>query len=385
MKQFIKSKINLFSIIALTVLTLIITIVYVQFDNKTQELKNDVLKNEIYKASEYAFNISTMIKSNIENDNLYLTLNNNEKLIKEIEDKLALFKSSKYLNIFVVKKDKKGKLRYLLDAEKDLEERGYFNQKFDPQVKLWHKVFSSSNYEYAIQDNIKDLWVTFLYPIEIKGKTQAILAFDFSANEHTFILNTITPIKNIFLILALILAAFLFFSYSQLYLNYKIEEKGLLDPLTLTYNRLFLNRLKSKIDLSEYELCMIDIDFFKKVNDSYGHNIGDIVLKSFSKRVLNQIKENDLLIRYGGEEFLLFIKKSNKNASIHSIPERIRQVIENSPIAIDDKTIYITISIGVNNKPQQSVTLNEAIKIADEMLYKAKNNGRNQVVSTHES
>ena len=130
---------------------------------------------------------------------------------------------------------------------------------------------------------------------------------------------------------------------------------------------------------------MIDIDFFKKVNDSYGHNIGDIVLKSFSKRVLNQIKENDLLIRYGGEEFLLFIKKSNKNASIHSIPERIRQVIENSPIAIDDKTIYITISIGVNNKPQQSVTLNEAIKIADEMLYKAKNNGRNQVVSTHES
>ena len=69
MKQFIKSKINLFSIIALTVLTLIITIVYVQFDNKTQELKNDVLKNEIYKASEYAFNISTMIKSNIENDN----------------------------------------------------------------------------------------------------------------------------------------------------------------------------------------------------------------------------------------------------------------------------------------------------------------------------
>jgi diguanylate cyclase (GGDEF)-like protein len=130
---------------------------------------------------------------------------------------------------------------------------------------------------------------------------------------------------------------------------------------------------------------MLDIDFFKKINDTYGHNIGDTVLKSFSKRILNQIKEGDFLIRYGGEEFLLFIKKSDQNSSVRSIPERIRQAIEDSPIAVEGKIIYITVSIGVNNKPQQSVTLNEAIKIADEMLYTAKNTGRNKVVSTHES
>jgi hypothetical protein len=254
MKQYIKSKINIFSIVTLTILTLIMSTNYIQFDNKTKEFKNDILKNEIKKAAEYAFNLSTMIKSNTKNDSLYLTLKDDEKLRKEIEDKLRLFKSSKYLHIFVIKKDKKGKLRYLLDAEKDFVERGFFNQKFDPQSKLWYKVFNSSNYEYAIQDNIENLWITFLYPITSKGQTKAILAFDFSANEHTFIVNMITPIKSIFLVLSIILVIFLLFSYSQLYLNYKIEKKSLHDPLTLCYNRLFLNSLKSKVDLSKYEL-----------------------------------------------------------------------------------------------------------------------------------
>ena len=179
MKEFIKSKINIVSIFTLTLFTLIITVIYMQFDNKTKELRNDILQNEIKKVSEYASNISLMIASNIKSDNLYLTLKNNEKLKKEIENNLSLFITSKYLHIFVIKKDKEGKLRYLLDGEKDLEEKGYFNQKFDPLSELWHEVFKSSTYKYAIQDNIKNLWITFLYPINVKGKTQAVLAFDF--------------------------------------------------------------------------------------------------------------------------------------------------------------------------------------------------------------
>ena len=383
MKEFVKTKINFLSILTITLFTLILSIIYIQFDNKTKELRNDILQNEIKKVSEYASNISLMIESNIKNDNLYLTLKNNKKLKNEIETKLSLFISSKYLHIFVVKKDKEGKLRYLLDGEKDLDEKGCFNQKFDPQSKLWYEVFKSSNYEYAIQDNIENLWITFLYPINVKGKTQAILAFDFSANEHTFIVNMIKPIKNIFLILIIILVIFLIFSYSQLYLNYKVKKKSFYDPLTLSYNRLFLNTLKSKIDLSKYELCMLDIDYFKKINDTYGHSIGDIVLKSISKRILNQIKKDDILIRYGGEEFLLLLKKTDIDISVHAIPERIRRIIKDSPIAIEDKKIYITVSIGVNNKPNQSLTLEEAIKIADGMLYKAKRTGRNKVVSSH--
>jgi len=383
MKQFVKSKLNILSIITLTFLTLIISTIYIQFDNKTKDLKNDILQNEIYKASEYASNISYMILSKVMDENLYEFLKENQSVKNEMDEKLALFKSSKYLNIFVIRKDKKDKLRYLLDAEGNIEEKGFFDQKFDPQSKLWYKVFDSSVAQYAVQDNIEELWITFLHPININGKTQAVLAFDFSSNEHTYIVNMITPIKNIFLFLSLVLVVFLIFSYSQLYLNYKIEKKGLIDPLTLSYNRLYLNTLKNKINLAKYELCMVDIDYFKKINDTYGHSTGDIVLKSFSKRILNQIKKDDILIRYGGEEFLLLIKKRDEETSSCIIPERIRQVLENSPIAVDDKIIYVTASFGVNNKPNQSPSLNEAIKIADEQLYKAKNTGRNKVVCTH--
>lgn len=382
MKQFIKSKINILSLMILTIFTIIITFVYFQFDKKTEQIKQDILQNEIHKTSEYAHNITTMIKSYLSSDNIYTVLKENKKLRKNLEEKLSLFKSSKYIQIFLIRKDKKGRLRYLLDAEKDLEERGSFNQKFDPLSNLWDKVFNSSIPEYTFQENIKDLWITYLYPIKLNNKTIAVLAFDFSSNEHTFIVNVINPIKNIFLYLSLILAVFLIYGYSQLYLYYKTEKRGFIDPLTSCYNRLYLNTLKNNINLNNFELCMIDIDYFKKINDTHGHNTGDIVLQTFAKRILNKIKKDDILIRVGGEEFLLIISKLNHKKA-HLVPERIRKEIENGQIAIDKEIIYVTASFGVNNKPHLSPSLHEAIKIADKQLYKAKREGRNRTNSTH--
>jgi diguanylate cyclase (GGDEF)-like protein len=382
MKQFIQSKINIVSLIILTLLTIIVSFVYFQFDKNTEQIKKDILKNEIYKTSEYAQNITNMIKAHLKDNDLYEYLKKDKERRIHFEHKLSLFKSSKYIQIFIIRKDKKGKLRYLLDAEDDLEQRGFFNQKFDPQSKLWDKVFHSSIPEYAFQENIKDLWITYLYPIKVDRKTVAILAFDFSANEHTFVTNMINPIKSIFLYSSIILVIFLIYGYIQLYLYNKTEKKAFSDPLTSTYNRLYLNTLKNKINLNDYDLCIIDIDYFKKINDVYGHNTGDIVLQTFARRILNKIKKDDILIRFGGEEFLLIIsKKDNKKA--YFVPERIRKEIESEPIVVGKDMIYITASFGVNNKPQLSPTFNEAIEIADEQLYKAKNNGRNRVYTSH--
>ncbi len=383
MKQFIQSKINIFSLAILTVFTVIITIVYFQFDKNTEQIKKDILQNEIYKTSEYAQNISIMIRTHLKNNDIYEHLKKDEKLRNKIEAELSLFKSSKYIQIFVIRKDEKGRLRYLLDAETNLEERGFFNQKFDPLSNLWNKVFDSSIPEYAFQENIKDLWITYLYPIRVNNKTIAILAFDFSSNEHTFIVNMINPIKSMFLYSSLILVIFLIYSYFQLYRHNKTEKRGFIDPLTTAYNRLYLDTLKKNINLNNYELCMIDIDYFKKINDTYGHNTGDIVLEAFAKRILNKIKKDDILIRFGGEEFLLIISKLNHKRA-YKVPERIRKEIESTPIVTDNETIYITASFGVNNRPQQSLSLSEAIKIADEQLYKAKEEGRNKVLSSHE-
>jgi diguanylate cyclase (GGDEF)-like protein len=382
MKHFVQSKINILSLLILTLLTVIVSFVYFQFDKNTEQIKKDILKNEIYKTSEYAQNITNMIKSHLKNDDIYEHLKKDTKLRKHLDSKLALFKSSKYIQIFLIRKDHKGKLRYLLDAEDNLDQRGFFNQKFDPQSNLWSKVFNSSIPEYTFQENIEDLWITYLYPIKINKKTVAILAFDFSSNEHTFVTNMINPIKSIFLYSSLILVIFLIYSYIQLYLYNKTEKRGFIDPLTSAYNRLYLNTLKNKINLNDYELCMIDIDYFKKINDTYGHDTGDIILQTFAKRILNKIKKDDILIRFGGEEFLLIISKKNHKKA-YFVPERIRKEIEKEPIVVEKDMIYVTASFGVNNKPQLSSSFNEAIKIADEQLYKAKNNGRNRVYSSY--
>lgn len=382
MRQFIQSKINIASLVILTLFTIGITFLYFQVDRNTEQIKKDILKNEIYKTSEYAQNITKMIKSHLKNDDVYNFLKNDVGLRKNIEEELALFKSSKYIQIFIIRKDEKGRLRYLLDAETDIEERGFFNQKFDPQSNLWNKVFDTSIPEYTFQENIEDLWITYLYPIKINTKTLAVLAFDFSSNEHTFIVNMINPIKNIILYLSLILVIFLIYAYTQLYLHYKSEKKAFLDPLTSCYNRLFFNTLKNNINLKNYELCMIDIDYFKKINDTYGHNTGDIVLQTFVKRILNEIKKDDILIRIGGEEFLLIISKLNQEKA-YLVAERIRKEIEKKPISIEGNLINITASFGVNPKPHLSSSLTNSMNIADEQLYKAKSEGRNRVCATH--
>ena len=127
-------------------------------------------------------------------------------------------------------------------------------------------------------------------------------------------------------------------------------------------------------------IFMLDIDFFKLVNDEYGHDVGDIVLASVAKQLLSETRLNDKVIRYGGEEFLIIIKSVKNRNSILDIAERIRSNIEKDIIRIDDSlNISITVSIGVNLSVRSFSNINKAIKQADKMLYKAKLNGRNRI------
>lgn len=127
-------------------------------------------------------------------------------------------------------------------------------------------------------------------------------------------------------------------------------------------------------------LIMLDIDHFKAVNDEHGHLVGDEVLRKFSQLVLNNLREDDILFRYGGEEFLLFAPNMTAQSS-YRLAERIREEVANVPLIIDDKEIFCTVSIGSLHINHQYMTtdIEELIKACDSALYKAKHNGRNQV------
>jgi diguanylate cyclase (GGDEF)-like protein len=166
-------------------------------------------------------------------------------------------------------------------------------------------------------------------------------------------------------------------------LTYKESyRKSFEDPLTKLNNRKFLEEVEQlvKYGNEKYEVIFCDIDFFKKVNDTYGHNVGDEVLKITGQKLKSNFKSNkDHIIRYGGEEFIILLSSSsNNNEAITHRIENLRKSIEETILQIEDQEIKFTMSFGIcfcnSNKSFQ-----DQIKAADEALYFSKKNGRNRV------
>lgn len=173
-------------------------------------------------------------------------------------------------------------------------------------------------------------------------------------------------------------------------LNDEIEEKyhsklydfATTDALTgLNNKRFIMNEIKNQIRIAKrnarkLSLMIIDIDDFKKLNDTYGHIAGDIFLKKTSFNLNQLLREQDTAGRFGGEEFIILLPETNIDGAV-VLAERIRRVIEDSKILFENKSIKTTISIGVaefnNEKPE------ELVNKADKELYKAKNSGKNKV------
>jgi diguanylate cyclase (GGDEF)-like protein len=132
-------------------------------------------------------------------------------------------------------------------------------------------------------------------------------------------------------------------------------------------------------------LMMLDIDYFKKVNDTYGHLAGDEVLRLVSRTLLQRFRKTDMVGRYGGEEFCVFLlAPSKENAT--EIAEECRRQVENLSTPFEDKTIRVTISIGIAEFPSaRDKTLTALISCADAALYEAKSSGRNRVVSAFDA
>ena len=124
---------------------------------------------------------------------------------------------------------------------------------------------------------------------------------------------------------------------------------------------------------------MIDIDFFKKVNDKYGHFVGDEVLKMLTKNINDNIRNSDILARMGGEEFVVLLNETNEEEALE-IAQKIRKIIENSNLEYNDINVQVTISIGLSMlNHEKDNEIDEILIRADEALYISKNSGRNKV------
>ncbi|WP_458700029.1 GGDEF domain-containing protein [Sulfurospirillum sp. 1307] len=351
---------------------------YISFKNVIGQQQTKIHSIEVNRAHKTAKTIIPQI--NLYTNNSISNVINDATIEPDLSRILSYYRNDEFKYIYLVFIDKHGAFRYLADGSK-LEDKATFHQKFTPsKERLWEKVLAKKVDVYDIQDSAEGLWLTYLSPIVVDGKVKAILALDISTKEYQEFIKLLAPLENFLSIFIFALAIIFFVILLQGYLYYKQYKNSMFDSLTKLYNRYFLEDTSNKLNKNNLAIFMIDIDFFKSVNDKYGHDVGDMVLQSVARKLLSATRLDDDVIRYGGEEFLVFIKSTQNKQHILDIAERIRASIEKDTIRINESlNVNVTVSIGVNLGVKSSQSINEAIKKADEMLYKAKLNGRNRI------
>jgi len=323
-------------------------IVITQFEKKliNSSIKNKVIDfviKEEFLISNYLINL---IKSIQRNKNINVLIVDDDKFILKIEENIL-----KKVNLNVLKaKDGKEALRLIYENNIDLILTDLNMPQIDGEELLINIRKSKTMDELpiiVISSNEDHSKISRL----LKLGANDYLTKPFFKEELLLRVNNLLNITN----------------------NIKnIKNQIFIDPLTKIYNRLFLEKkLENIFHIYETKaIAMLDIDFFKKINDTYGHQIGDEILRHFANIIKSSIRKSDYIIRYGGEEFLLFLPdviKEEAKLVLYKIKKNLKPY----------KNINFTFSAGIASEGDE---LAEMIKIADEKLYQAKREGRNKIV-----
>ncbi|CUO69409.1 GGDEF domain-containing protein [Clostridium disporicum] len=332
-----------------------------------QRITANLNRKNIYKI------IAEEIKNLIQCDVLQISLINDEK--KTLEYKLCMNLDDK-LEMPPINLDDENRFGvYAINHKQEIlindlkrEYYKYFNNFEDFIEKLAEE--QSRTLERFSQSLI-------FVPIMIHSKVIGVIGVQ-AYEKNAFTLKDVNTLK--------ILSTYIGIALENSRLYKEIKYRANYDVLTKIFNRRealrksekIYNKVKKYYD--SYWVMMVDVDNFKKINDTYGHQTGDKVLASIAKVIKESIRECDIVGRYGGEEFIVIVK-DDKNSYL-KIAERIRNNIENTVINIgENEIIKVTSSIGITKMDATDKTFQQIISEADKALYKAKNSGKNKVVA----
>ncbi|RDV83953.1 diguanylate cyclase [Ammonifex thiophilus] len=218
------------------------------------------------------------------------------------------------------------------------------------------------------------------YPMAVGGRTLGWVRVG-SRQPHFFDAETKRSIEGYVSITAAMI--------SNLRLSELNRRLSLIDPLTQLYNRRFLEEYLAHLVVEAqrlnrpFSILFVDVDQFKNVNDFYGHEVGDIALTLLAQTIKQTLRDNDIVVRYGGEEFIAILPGTDLEGAAQAA-EKVRRAVAETPICLESgENIFLTVSIGV---AQYRIGLNpeEVIQRADEAMYQAKLKGKNLVVAYHE-
>ncbi len=300
--------------------------------------------------------------------NLYGTINDISDIIEKENKVKLLAQALEQSDSMVFITDNNGIIKYvndslvqhtgydkeeLIGSKANIFKSGQHTKEF--YKELWHTILAGKNYNNIIINKKKNG--------EIYYVDTSITPID---DEYTKEKNFVVSSKDVTI---------------RMRLEQKLENLATTDSLTQVYNRYKINGeidlhiARAKRSNTPFSLLMFDIDHFKNINDTYGHYVGDVVLKDLTRVIQKNIRELDCFGRWGGEEFMLILENTNKEEAM-KVAQKIRSVVEKTPMA---RHYHITISVGVSQykiSEQKSMLLERV----DQALYKAKEGGRNKVV-----
>lgn len=334
------------------------------------------LLSERLEETSILYKIAALLNSTYDSQRLYPIIQN---MLSEISfiDQFVLFEKDAHGQMivdFVTEKTKDKNNKNILDVEKEIAEGVMKAQKEVYTAKV------SETQTFAKFFSKKNDACVFAVPFVSNKKVNKVLCFhsprELRENEKEFLRlisnETATAVER-----------------AKIYQH--TLEISIKDELTRVFNRRYFNdrvfrelhrARRYKHDLS---LIMIDIDHFKNFNDTYGHHIGDEVLRWVAKNIGESIRDSDILARYGGEEFVIILTETDKQGAAF-VGEKVRKNLEERSVNLTEMfkssipiTRNITISLGVSHFPGDGNAVEELIDRADQNLYKAKAGGRNRV------
>jgi diguanylate cyclase (GGDEF)-like protein len=311
--------------------------------------------------------VSKYINSNLSEDNL----------ISMINDMIIGILGVKYSSIYLLKEDCADE--FIIKATNSINSDSDVLKEHILSSRLDGKVFVINDNDPLFENfpGREDIHSIIGVPIYLREEFKGYIIVehslcDFFSQEHSSFISSIANQIGIAL--------------ENNFLYNRIKESSIRDPLLGIFNRrYFFELIESKVKEApenNFAIVMIDIDKFKKVNDTFGHQFGDKTLIEVSKIIAQSVGENDYVARYGGEEIVIYLGEVNNPVGVFEKIDKLRSDISETVIELDDIQHSVTASFGISFYPKDGGNVQDVLSVADLMLYDAKHTGRNRVVSS---
>ena len=358
------------------ILLLLALYFYKNMGNYEDRLKNLLLNQAVNRIDNSSNNI---IHRMLQDYPEFIYINKKDSAVRiQNENRISDLLSEEVKAVYVLY-PYNNQLFYLLDSSST--DRGEVGELFTPiAVSNFEKVLKEKKTGIFIQSTIDDLGFTLIKPILQDSEIIAFLILDYKESSVATLSSLLNvSVKTIFYAIAFSLFLLFMLMCYIIYTNY-VRYTIYHNPETNTLNRVYLRDNYDKINFKDYYIALVDLDFFKRVNNIYGQENGDRVIVSIMKRISTLLRTEDMFIQYGGEEFLLFISKDTMDEhGLKKLLEEIRVLVKNTNFIIADSRFSVTISIGVIIATELEKSLQDSIHKADTALYESKHSGRNKV------